>query len=68
MATVNTLNRKFIHGTVTLDDPNPNWTTKQVIDFYVNSYPELVNANVSEPQVVGESVHYTFNTKVGTKG
>ena len=68
MASTTYLTRKFKFKDLQLEDPNPSFTLKQVLDFYANSYPELVNSHVSEPKVVGEEIHYEFETKIGTKG
>ena len=62
------LEREFKFNELTLADPNPNFTLKQVLDFYANSYPELVNAHLSEPNVVKNKIVYEFETKIGTKG
>jgi len=67
-AKVQTLTRVFKHGEKELEDPNPEWNTKQVVDFYSGSYPELVNSTLEGPDIVKEKMVYTVNTKTGTKG
>tara|TARA_R110001606_G_scaffold369853_3_gene526092 strand:- start:436 stop:642 length:207 start_codon:yes stop_codon:yes gene_type:complete len=62
------LKRVFKFNELTLADPNQNFTLKQVLDFYANSYPELVNAHLSEPHIVKNKIEYKFETKIGTKG
>jgi PRTRC genetic system protein C len=68
MAKTERLERVFKFNELTLADPNQNFTLKQVLDFYANSYPELVNSHLSEPNVVNNKIEYTFETKIGTKG
>jgi PRTRC genetic system protein C len=68
MAEVSKLTRQFKHGDKSLEDPNPDWNTKQVMDFYSGTYPELVNSNLDGPEIVGSEMIYTVSTKTGTKG
>jgi PRTRC genetic system protein C len=68
MAETKRLERVFKFNELTLADPNANFTLKQVLDFYANSYPELVNSHLSEPVIVKDKIEYTFETKIGTKG
>lgn len=67
---VNKLKRVFIYNDKKLEDPNPEWTTKMVIDFYSSTYPEIVNSHLTGPDVNTETneVEYKIETKVGTKG
>lgn len=52
----------------TLADPDQNMTPDQVMQFYSNTYPELVTASVHGPKYEGDTMMYTFKTTVGTKG
>lgn len=69
---VNKLKREFKFKkdgtTVTLPDPNPEFTTDEVLRFYSGQYPELTTATLSGPKVEGKSAVYSVNTTVGTKG
>lgn len=70
---VTSLERKFIikkdgKKDVELKDPNPNMSPEEVIKFYASEYPELTNATLSGPKVVGESAQYSLKETVGTKG
>ena len=67
-AKVEQLVRQFKFGDKVLDDPNPDWNTKQVIDFYTGTYPEMVNANLQEPEIKGNKMVYSIEIKTGTKG
>jgi|NorSeaMetagenome_1021524.scaffolds.fasta_scaffold01006_5 PRTRC genetic system protein C len=68
MAKASRLTRQFKYKEIVLDDPNPEWNTKQVIDFYTGTYPELINSNLEGPSVKEDKMVYTINTKTGTKG
>lgn len=52
----------------TLADPDQNMTPDQVMQFYSNTYPELVTSSVHGPKYEGDSIVFTFKTTVGTKG
>lgn len=66
------LERKFVFEhdgeKIELNDPNPDMEPAQVKKFYANTYPELTNANVEGPEIVGDSASYSFTIAVGTKG
>jgi len=68
MAKASRLIRQFKYKEIVLDDPNSEWNTKQVIDFYTGTYPELINSNLEGPSVKEDKMVYTINTKTGTKG
>lgn len=69
---VTTLTREFKFKkdgtTVTLPDPNPEFTTDEVLRFYSGQYPELTTATMDGPKVEGNSAVYSVKTTVGTKG
>lgn len=71
-ATVQKLKREFKFKkdgtTVTLPDPNPAFTTDEVLRFYSGQYPELTTATLDGPKVEGNSAVYSVKTTVGTKG
>ncbi len=54
--------------TVTLPDPNPDFSTDEVLRFYSGQYPELTTATLDAPKVEGKSAVYSVRTTVGTKG
>lgn len=60
--------RQFKHGNRQLDDPDPNMTPEEVMQFYAGTYPELTTSNVHGPKMEGEVAVYEFKTTVGTKG
>lgn len=53
--------------TVTLPDPNPNFSVEEVMQFYGGQYPELTTATLDEPKVEGSKATYSVRTTVGTK-
>lgn len=65
---VQSLTREFRYNGVRLDDPNPAFSLPQVRDFYATVYPEIINADIEGPEVIGASNVYTFRRAVGTKG
>ncbi len=71
MLEVKNLERKFTFkkdGTlVTLDDPNPDFTVEEVMQYYGGQYPELTTAVLDEPKVEGSTATYKVRTTVGTK-
>jgi PRTRC genetic system protein C len=63
-----TLTREFRYNGAKLTDPSPAFSLQQVRDFYGNTYPEIVNAEIDGPEVVGNKNVFTFRRAVGTKG
>lgn len=72
MLEVKQLTREFTFkkdGTlVRLPDPNPEFTSQEVLDFYSNRYPELTTATLDGPVTEGKTAVYNAKTTVGTKG
>lgn len=53
---------------VVLTDPNPGMSAEEVRKFYAGTYPELTNALVEGPTVVGDKAAYVMTTKAGKLG
>lgn len=53
---------------ITLNDPNPDMSPEEVMNFYSNQYPELTTATVHGPIIESDKVFYNFKTTIGTKG
>ncbi len=53
---------------VTLPDPNPDFTTNEVLQFYSGQYPELTTATLDGPKTDGNKAVYSVRTTIGTKG
>jgi PRTRC genetic system protein C len=60
--------REFRYNGAVLADPSPAFSLQQVRDFYGNTYPEIVNAEIEGPGIIGNKNVYTFRRAVGTKG
>jgi PRTRC genetic system protein C len=62
------LTREFRYNGAKLTDPSAVFTLAQVRDFYANTYPEIVNAEIEGPEILGGKNVFTFRRAVGTKG
>jgi len=60
--------REFTYNSVKLADPNPTFNLTQVRDFFAAVYPEIINADIDGPEVIGNKNVYKFRRAVGTKG
>ncbi|WP_347990296.1 PRTRC system protein C [Methylomonas sp. AM2-LC] len=61
--------RIFKMGAVRLNDPAPELPPQEAIKLYSASYPHLAQAELSEPVLMGEELHYSVVThEVKTKG
>ncbi|MVF24541.1 hypothetical protein EVC37_23500 [Methylocaldum sp. BRCS4] len=56
-------------GSVRLADPAPDLSPIEALRLYAPSYPHLAQAELAEPQLVGEELHYAAKLEpVKTKG
>lgn len=53
---------------IELIDPNSDMTPEEVMKFHSGTYPELTNAVVEGPKVVGDKATYIISTKAGKLG
>ncbi|WP_294823262.1 PRTRC system protein C [uncultured Flavobacterium sp.] len=53
---------------ISLSDPDTQWSTDAVLQFYANTYPILTTAKISGPVIHNDTVQYTFESMMGTKG
>lgn len=53
---------------ITLNDPEPKWSTQAVLNFYSNTYPILTTAKISAPTIKNDTIKYRFESVIGTKG
>lgn len=65
---IEALRRTFAYNAIDLADPGAALTPAAVKDFYTSVYPDLTNAEIEGPKVVGSTHAYTFRRAVGTKG
>jgi PRTRC genetic system protein C len=63
-----TLKRSFSFNGLKLPEPDERMSIEEVKSFYANQYPELTTAAISRPEIVGNSIQYTFSRAIGTKG
>lgn len=63
------LTRVFMYSGVRLPDPDPAMNPIAVRDLFATAgRPELSNAEVRGPEIVGNEAQYTLHRAVGTKG
>jgi len=53
---------------IKLSDPEAKWSVEAVMNFYANTYPILTTAKVSAPVIREDTLQYTFESVMGTKG
>ncbi|WEK17946.1 MAG: PRTRC system protein C [Candidatus Pedobacter colombiensis] len=51
-----------------LSDPEPKFSPMAVMNFYANTFTELVTANIEGPVIKDDEVQYRFVSTLGTKG
>ena len=68
MGSIKQLPRVFMHSGRELSDIDPKLSPEAVMDIYVNQYPELLNAKISNPEIKNDKAVYTFSKSLGTKG
>lgn len=62
------LKRKFLFGSISIPDPNPNMTPEEVRTFLAPQYPEITTAALTGPDATGGTLTYHFSKAIGTKG
>lgn len=62
------LKREFIYKGKALEDPNPALTPAEVLDYYSDKFPELVNATMTGPKVKDNKTVFDFGVKFKAKG
>ncbi len=60
--------RSFRYSGLVLPDPDPSLGIEAVRSVYASTYPEIVTAAVSGPELVDGKQVYTFQKAIGTKG
>lgn len=52
-----------------VNDPDPRLSVEEVRNFMINTYPELLNANISEGEINPDNgeITYTFEKRIGHK-
>jgi PRTRC genetic system protein C len=62
------LKRVFKYKNETLKDPNSLLTPMEVLDFYSDHHPELVNAKIESPITNDDQIEFTFSVNFKEKG
>ena len=62
------LKRVFIYKKQELQDPNSALTPAEVLDYYSDTHPELVNATMTGPEIKQDSLIFEFDVKFKEKG
>jgi PRTRC genetic system protein C len=60
--------RSFRYSGLVLPDPDPSLGIEGVRSVYASTYPEIVTAAVSGPELLDGKQVYTFQKAIGTKG
>ena len=62
------LKRVFKFNEVELPDISSEKTPEEIFDFYSAKYPQLVNATITGPEKIDDSLVYSASSRVGEKG
>ncbi|MBL0158857.1 MAG: PRTRC system protein C [Bryobacterales bacterium] len=62
------MRREFSFNGVKLPDPNPAMSVEDVRGVLAMQYPEIATAVVTGPEPVGDTMKYTFERAIGSKG
>lgn len=54
--------------TITLPDPNPDFTVEEVLRFYSGQYPQLTTASLTGPVIKNNKAVYQVEENFGTHG
>ena len=62
------MRREFSFLGVKLPDPNPQMSIEDIRGLLAMQYPEIATAAISGPEAVGDTLRYTFERAIGSKG
>ena len=62
------MRRQFSFQSLKFPDPNPQLSIEDVRGVLAMQYPELATAAITGPEVVGDTLRYTFERAIGSKG
>lgn len=60
--------REFSFAGLKFPDPDRNMSVEDVRGALAMQYPEIATAAISGPEVVGDTMKYTFERAIGSKG
>ena len=62
------MRREFSFLGIKLSDPDSTMTVEDVRGVLSLQYPEIATAAISGPEAVGDTMKYTFERAIGSKG
>ncbi len=62
------MKREFFFAGLKLPDPNRDMSLEDVRGALALQYPEIATAAISGPEPVGDTMKYTFERAIGSKG
>jgi PRTRC genetic system protein C len=62
------MRREFSFAGLKLPDPNSTLSLDDVKAILAMQYPEIATAVISGPEPVGDTMRYTFERAIGSKG
>ena len=62
------MRREFSFLGIKLGDPDSKMTVEDVRGVLSLQYPEIATAVISGPEAVGDTMKYTFELAIGSKG
>lgn len=62
------MRREFAFAGLKLVDPNPQLSLEDVKGIFAMQYPEIATAVISGPEPIGDTMKYTFERAIGSKG
>ena len=62
------MRREFSFQGLKLPDPDSKMSVEDVRGFLAMQYPEIATAAISGPEAVGDTMKYTFERAIGSKG
>lgn len=60
--------REFYYNGVRIPDPASAMTVEEVREFLTPTYPEIATATLIGPDATGNTLRYTFDRAIGSKG
>jgi PRTRC genetic system protein C len=62
------MRREFSFMGIKLPDPNAQMSVEDVRGVLAMQYPEIATAAITGPEPVGDTLKYTFERAIGSKG
>jgi PRTRC genetic system protein C len=62
------MERQFVFSGRVIPDPNSSLSPEKVRDLLTLEYPEMATASIVGPENTGESLRYTIQRSIGSKG